>query len=98
MCHECVKGGPGAVFADVITHRKLEVLALHFQTWKKHWRRNAFDVMSESNGTWPDARPTPRRSAPQAGIEPCSRLCCYMAALSAVHHGGKARPVPLKLR
>ena len=67
MCHECVKGGPGAVFADVITHRKLEVLALHFQTWKKHWRRNAFDVMSESNGTWPDALPHPTPQCPAGG-------------------------------
>ena len=37
VCPECLDR-PGEVLPGVPTHRRLEVLAVHFQAWKKRWR------------------------------------------------------------
>ena len=49
VCHQCLMM-PGHVLRSVITHRRLEVLGVHLQEWKKYWRINESKIMYANEG------------------------------------------------
>lgn len=57
-CPQCVKNPGSVLFGDgngnqVQLNRTLEVFALHFQLWKKSWRRLEYEMLLYLNGTRP---------------------------------------------
>ncbi len=53
VCMDCLKN-PGRVLPKSVspwTHRRLEVLGVHFTSWKKAWRRRKH----QTNGSWAEA-------------------------------------------
>ena len=52
VCHQCLMM-PGHVLRSVITHRRLEVLGVHLQEWKKYWRITESKIMYANEGRRP---------------------------------------------
>ena len=64
-CEQCISQ-PGRLISSVITHRRLEVLALHFQSWKKAFQTGGF----WKKGAWIRFASRRNASATVTSVEP----------------------------
>ena len=63
VCPECLMM-PGQALRGITTHRRLPLLGVHFQDWKKQWSRSERALLMAHNGERPRGTSDPVPTCP----------------------------------